>query len=191
VKATANGVTATDSVAVKVTDATRVRIYAQADTYVQSSTPSSNFGGEHGMLVKPNAKANRVAYLRFDLTPLAGRTVSSARLTTESVIVDGNTTPSSVRVHAHSASGSWSENSLTYPGRPTLGATLGSFVATRTRATASTSLTNPIKTLAAKRTSTLTLGLTEDGAGTSARLVNVSTRESPSKGAYIDVVLER
>ncbi|RYZ29439.1 MAG: DNRLRE domain-containing protein, partial [Propionibacteriaceae bacterium] len=135
VKATAGGVTATDSVAVKVTDTTRVRLYAQADTYVQSSTPGTNFGGEHGMLVKPNAKANRVAYLRFDLTPLAGRTVSSAKLTTESVIVDGNTTPSSVRVHAHSASGSWSEDSLTYAGRPTLGATLGSFVATRTKAT--------------------------------------------------------
>ena len=191
VKATANGVTATDSVAVTVVDGTKVRIYAQADTYVQSSTPSSNFGGEYGMLVKPNAKANRVAYLRFDLTPLAGRTVSSAKLTTESVIVDGTTTPSTVRVHAHSASGSWSENSLTYPGRPTLGATLGSFVATRTKATASTTLTSPIKTLAAKRTSTLTLGLTEDDAGTSARLVNVSTRESPSKGAYIDVVLEK
>ena len=191
VKATANGVTATDSAAVKVTDATKVRLYAQADTYVQSSTPGTNFGGEHGMLVKPHAKANRVAYLRFDLTPLAGRTVSSAKLTTESVIVDGTTTPSTVRVHAHSASGSWSENSLTYAGRPTLGATLGSFVATRTKATASTDLSSPVKALTAKRTSTLTLGLTEDDAGTSARLVNVSTRESPSKGAYIDVVLER
>ena len=188
-KATSNGVTVTDSVAVKVTDSTRVRIYASADTYVQSSTPGTNFGGEHGMLVKPNAKANRVAYLRFDLTPLAGKTVSSARLTTESVIVDSTTSPSTVRVHAHSASGSWSENSLTYAGRPTLGATLGSFVATRSKATASTDLTSPIKTLAGKRTSTLTLGLTEDDAGTSARLVNVSTRESPSKGAYIDVVI--
>ena len=75
-------------------------------------------------------------------------------------------------------------------GRPALGPTLGSFPATRTKATAATDLTSSIKTLAANRTGSLTLGLTEDNPGTTALLVNVSTRESPSKGAYIDVVVD-
>ena len=190
--ATANGVTATDSVAVKVVDPTKVRIYASADTYVQSSTPSTNYGTQYGMLAKPsvNGSADRVAYLRFDLTALAGKTVSSATLNTESVISDSTTSPSTVRVAAHSATGSWSESDLTYAGRPALGPTLGSFAATRTKATTSTDLTSSVKTLAGNQASSLTLGLTEDNAGTSALLVNVSSRESPSKGAYIDVVLD-
>jgi hypothetical protein len=191
--ATANGVTVSDSLAVKVADASKVRIYAEADTYVQSSTPSTNYGTQYGMLTKPsvNGSPERVAYLRFDLTPLAGKTVSSATLSTESVISDGTTSPSTVRVDAHSASGSWSETGLTYAGRPTLGATLGSFVATRTKATTATDLTSSVKTLAGNRTGSLTLGLTEDSAVTSPLLVNVTSREAPSKGAYIDIVLDQ
>jgi uncharacterized protein YjdB len=190
-RASANGVTVTGSVTVKVVDPNRVRLYVTADTYVESSTPTRNYGKEHGMLVKPavSGKANRVAYLRFDTSALAGKKVTSARLSTESVIADSRTSPSSVRVHAHSASGSWSEMSLTYGGRPTLGGTLGSFVATRTKARTSTDLTSALQTLASRRTSSLTLGLTEDGAGTSAMLVNVTSKEAPSGGAYIDVVL--
>ena len=166
--ATADGVTVTDSVAVKVVDASKVRIYAEADTYVQSSTPTTNYGTQYGMLVKPsvNGSADRAAYVRFDLSPLAGKTVTSAKLTTESVISDGTTSPSTIRVDAHSATGSWSETGLTYAGRPALGPTLGSFTATRTKATASTDLTSSIKTLAANRTGSLTLGLTEDNPGT-------------------------
>ena len=142
------------------------------------------------MLVKPswNSSPARVAYLRFDLTPLAGKTVSSAVLTTESVISDGTTTPSTVRVDAHTATGSWSETTLTYPDRPTLGPTIGSFVAERTKKSAPTDLTSSVRTMAESQTGSLTLGLTEDGVGAQALLVNVSSRES-GKGAYIDVVV--
>ena len=191
-KTTVNGVTVADTVTVQVTDTSRIRIYADADTYVESSTPGTNYGGQHGMLVKPgvSGKADRIGYVRFDLSALAGKKVTSARLSTESVVADSRTTPTSVRVHAHAVSGSWSESTLTYRTKPTLGTTLGSFVATKTLARTTTDLTSPVTSLAAKRSSTLTLGLTEDGAGTSALLVNVTSREAPSKGAYIDVVID-
>jgi hypothetical protein len=128
--------------------------------------------------------------VRFDLSSLAGKKVTTAKLSTESVIVDSRTSPSSMRVHVHGASGSWSETGLTYGGRPSLGGTLGSFVATRSTARASTDLTSALQTLATKRTGSLTLGLTEDGAGTSAMLVNVTSREAPTKGSWIDVTID-
>ena len=190
--ATANGLTTTDSVAVKVVDSTKIRIYASADTYVQSSTATTNYGTATGMLVKPtvNGSPDRVGYVRFDLSPLAGKTVTSAVLTTESVISDGTTSPSTVRVDAHNATGSWTETGMTYSGRPTLGPTIGSFVAERTKKTATTDLTGSVKPLAANGTGSLTLGLTEDNAGSQALLVTVSSREASSKGAYIDVVVD-
>ena len=191
VTAKADGLTLTDSVAIKVVDSSRIRIYADADAYVQSSTATTNYGTATGMLVKPsvNGSADRAGYVRFDLSALAGKTVSSAKLTTESVISDSTTSPSTVRVDAHSATGAWNETDVTYSSKPTLGPTIGSFTATRTKATATTDLTSSVKTLAANRTGSLTLGLTQDNPSSSSLLVNVSSREASSKGAYIDVVL--
>jgi hypothetical protein len=190
--ATADGLTATTSVAVKVADSTKIRIYAQADAYVQSSTATTNYGTATGMLVKPvvNGSADRVGYARFDLSPLAGKTVRSAVLNAESVISDSATSPSTVRIDAHSATGTWSETGVTYANRPTLGPTLASFVAERTKKTSTTDLTGSIKTLATNGTGSLTLGLTQDNASSSSLIVNVSSRESSSKGAYIDVVVD-
>ena len=191
VTATADGLSVTDSVAVKVVDSSRIRIYAAADAYVQSSTATTNYGTATGMLVKPvvNGSADRVGYVRFDLSALAGRSVSSATLTTESVISDSATSPSTVRVDAHSATGSWTETGVTYATRPALGPTIGSFTATRTKSTATTDLTSSIQTLAGTGTGSLTLGLTQDTATASSLMVNVSSREASSKGAYLDVVL--
>ena len=89
------------------------------------------------MLVKPSmtgsAAADRVGYLHFDLSALAGKTVSSAVLSTESVITDNTTSPSTERIDAHGSTGSFSETTLTYAGKPDLGPTIGSFVAERTK----------------------------------------------------------
>ena len=192
VTATADGLSATDTLAVKVVDNSKIRLYAQADTYVQSSTPTSNYGTATGMLVKPsvNGSPDRVGYLRFDLSALAGKTVTSATLTTESVISDGATSPSTVRIDVHSATGAWTETGMTYPNRPVLGPTLGGFVAERTKKTAATDLTGSVKSLADSGAGSLTLGLTQDSATSSALLATVSSRESSSKGAYIDVVVD-
>ena len=180
----------TTSVTVTVGDPTRVRIYAEADTYVQSSTAGTNYGTQYGMLVKPswNGSPDRVAYLRFDLSPLAGKAVTSAVLTTESVISEGTTTPSTVRVDAHTATGSWSETSLTYPDKPTLGPTIGSFVAERTKKSTKANLSSSVETYATNGAGQLTLGLTQDDAGQNALLTTISTRES-GQSAYIDVTL--
>ena len=53
VTVTADGLTATDSVRLKVADPTRYRLYPTADTYVESSTSANNYGRQYGMQVKP------------------------------------------------------------------------------------------------------------------------------------------
>ena len=120
VLATTGGTTVTSSVPVTVADATKVRVYADADTYVQSSTPGSTYGTLYGMLVKPsvNGSADRVGYLHFDLSALAGKTVTSAVLNTESVITDNLTSPATERIDAHVATGTFSETGLTYADKP-------------------------------------------------------------------------
>ena len=146
--ATADGLTATTTVAVKVVDSTKIRIYAQADAYVQSSTASTNYGTATGMLVKPvvSGSPDRVGYVRFDLSALAGKTVRSAVLNAESVISDSPTSPSTVRIDAHTATGSWTETGVTYANRPALGPNVGSFVAERTKKVSTTDLTGSVKT---------------------------------------------
>ena len=190
VMATSAGNTVTANLPVTVADTTKVRIYADADTYVQSSTGGTNYGGQYGMLVKPsiNGSADRVGYLHFDLSPLAGKTVSSAVLTTESVITDSLTAPSTERIDAHAAAGSFSETTLTYPDKPDLGPTIGSFVADRTKKLTQANLSAYVASYAKGGAGDLTVGLTQDDAGSSALLTTVSTRESGA-GAYLDVVL--
>ena len=191
VLATSAGTTVTTSVPVAVADTTKVRLYATADTYVQSSTPGTSYGKQYGMQVKPSlsgsTSANRVGYLRFDVSKLAGKTVSSAVLNTESVITDNTTSPSTERIDLRAAGGSWSESSLTYASRPTLGSTVGSFVAGRTKKRTTANVSAYVASAAKNKKSDLTVGLTQE-AVRPALLTTVSSKESGA-GAYLDVTL--
>ncbi|WP_407939838.1 DNRLRE domain-containing protein [Microbacterium pygmaeum] len=76
-----------------------------------------------GLLSKPswNSGPDRITYLGFNLSSLAGKTVTSAVLSTENMITDGAL--DTARVDAHSVAGSWSESAVTYTNKPALGAT--------------------------------------------------------------------
>ena len=132
------------SIPVTVVDPARIRLYAIADTYVESSTADTNYGTQYGMLTKPpvNGSADRIALMRFDLSPVLGKEVTSAVLTNENVVSGGSTDPVTVRVDAHEVTGDWDEKAVTYSSKPDLGATVGSFLSTRTTATASADLTD-------------------------------------------------
>ncbi|MFM9653658.1 DNRLRE domain-containing protein, partial [Streptomyces galilaeus] len=74
-----------------VTDATRVRLVPVEDSYVQSTTASTNYGSSSGLLSKPTygGSPDRIAYFKFDVSALAGKTVTSAVLSTSNQITDG------------------------------------------------------------------------------------------------------
>ena len=186
--ATADGITVSSSVAVTVTDSTRVRLYPTEDSYVQSTTASTNYGSSAAMLFKPtySGSPDRLAYLKFDLSQLAGRTVTSAVLSARTAITDGPLTVA--RADLHAVTSAWSESTVTYANKPTMGATVGSMRVSTTTEYTSADLTTYVAGLTAASTPLLSLGMTQDGVTTDAVIVLVSARESNAR-PYLDITL--
>jgi len=190
VTAKLSGVIATSSITVTVADPVRVRIYVTEDSYVDGGSVSTNYGSSHTLRAKPLGKTTneRIALLKFDLSSLSGKVVTSAVLSAESIVNDTTPLPDVVRVDAHAATGSWTETGVTWSNKPAMGATVGSFISTRTLGQGQADLTDYIKTFVANGAGAMSLGLTQDDVGTQGLLVNVSSRES-GKPAYIDITL--
>jgi len=184
------GVTVSTQVSVSVVDSTRVRLYATADGSVQSSTPTVGYGTQGASTIKAswNGSPDRVAYATFDLSALAGKTVTSAVLSAEMAVTEARTGQDTSRVDAHTTTGSYTEAGLTYQNRPTLTDTVGSFVVDRTKKIVTSDLTSAIATAATTAPSAYTLGFTQDDAGATAIAVALTTREG-GVAPYIDITL--
>lgn len=182
-------VSATATVSVTVVDPTRIRIPVLRDTYVAGSEPSKNFGSSATILNKPTTSAalERIGYLAFDVTPIAGREVRSAVLTVPAVIKD-NSTVSTARIDLHPVTAAWSESSMTYANRPASGSTVASILATKTEQAQSADLTKHLAGLAKAGTKTASYSLSQDGVGAKGVVVSMPSKEF-APGAYIEVVL--
>ncbi len=99
----ATGITAPDG-------STRV-FAAVADAYVDDSAPAKNFGTAPTLNV--DAEPVQHSYLKFQLTNLAGSTITSARL--RLFVTNGSVTGGSARSVTDT---SWQEATLTYDSRP-------------------------------------------------------------------------
>ena len=94
-----------------------------ADAYVDSSTPTTNYGTNAQLIV--DASPVRETFLRFSLSALSG-TVQDARLRLHVADVTNAESPNGGTV-AVVSNNSWTENGLTYNNRPTSwGATVAS-----------------------------------------------------------------
>ena len=99
--------------------ATSTTLYAIEDSYVKNSNPSTNYGSSSVLFVD-NYDSDSYAYLKFDLTPLAGITITSARfnmrLDSSSEMLGG---------YLRSVSDtSWKESTITWNNKPALGSTI-------------------------------------------------------------------
>jgi hypothetical protein len=112
-----------------------VTLTATADTYVSSGAPTTNFGAS-AMLGSDNSPVE-VAYFKFDLTELAGKTLESATLQLRSA-GSGSTGTQNVKLIADD---SWTETGITYNARPTLGSGIGTLGPTTTNTNYSIALT--------------------------------------------------
>jgi hypothetical protein len=91
----------------------------QADTYVNASSPTSNYGT--GSTLRTDASPDVHSYLKFTVSGLSGKSISRARL-----MVYANTS-STVGISALSvADNSWDEKTMTYNTAPALGSVLAS-----------------------------------------------------------------
>jgi phosphodiesterase/alkaline phosphatase D-like protein len=101
-----------------------------ADTYVSSSATTTNYGTSSTLMVDGDPK--QVTYLKFDLTPYAGRELASASL---DLRVTSNATQNKPTLRAV-ADDSWTETGLSYSNRPAVGSTvLGTLPTTTTNTT--------------------------------------------------------
>jgi hypothetical protein len=190
-----DGFTVSDVVDVTVSDPTRVRIYASADSYVEGGGQAGvNFGSAKTMLVKtvspePVSGAYvRAAYLEFDLSAVAGAEIASASLALNGAVIDAST--ARMRVDVHSVSGDWTETGITWTNKPAMGGSVGDLVMDRTAEYREVDVTALVRDSATGTAPTMSVGLAQDSAfdGTIGLRSQFSTRESVSP-PYIEVVL--
>ena len=90
------------------------------DSYIKGDYPSLNYGLATQLNV--DGSPVRIAYMKFDLTSLAGRTITSAKLRLR---ITGS---SSSTQNIKTISNSWSQSTVTYNTRPALGSVVTTFV---------------------------------------------------------------
>lgn len=96
-----------------------VTLTATADSYVNSGATGTNYGASTSLVVDNSPV--EVAYLKFDLSPYAGRTLQSATLKLQSA-ANASTGKQNVKLVADD---SWTEGGITYSNKPALGTGLG------------------------------------------------------------------
>ena len=107
---------------------TTVTRAAVADTWADSGAQTTAHGSDAALTV--DSGPDRTAYLRFDLSDLAGRSVTSAVLRVR-VGSNGSAGAQAVRSVADDR---WSESALVWKKRPAVGAAIGSLSATSANA---------------------------------------------------------
>ncbi|GAB12486.1 hypothetical protein ARGLB_015_00510 [Arthrobacter globiformis NBRC 12137] len=112
-----------------------ITLTATADSYVSSGATGTNFGTN--TTLRSDNSPVEATYLKFDLSPYAGRTLVSARLLLRSG-GNGSTGTQNVKLVA---SDSWTEGGITYTNRPALGTSIGSLGQTTTNTSYSVPLT--------------------------------------------------
>ena len=97
-----------------------VTVTATEDTYVVGTAATTNFG--NSTVLGVDASPVTVSYLKFELGPYAGRTVSGATLELRAT-TSGSQGTQNVKMVGDD---SWTETGLVFGNRPALGSTLGS-----------------------------------------------------------------
>ena len=109
------GLTATATVTVEVVAGVALEFPAVADASVDASVPTTNFGTAPVLAVDANAV--RIAYLRFDVTGLASRTILGAVLRLQADGTPGAESDSGGVLHTIT-DGTWQESTVTYSTKP-------------------------------------------------------------------------
>ena len=91
-----------------------------ADASVRADSPTNNYGGDTTLM--SDGQPVMAAYMKFDLTPLAGRAISKAALRMK--VTNGSSGTQSLKLASDT---SWAETGITYGGRPMLGAAFKTF----------------------------------------------------------------
>ena len=114
-----------------------VTLTATADSYVTSDSPTANFGTS--ALLNVDASPTAHSYLKFELSPYAGRTVTSAVLQVRAT-TSGSSGTQNVKLVTDDG---WTETGLNFTNAPARGTVLGSLGPTSGNTNYSVSLSAP------------------------------------------------
>ena len=124
-----------------------------ADSFVRNSSPTTNYGKQ--TLVETDTSPLTVSYLKFNLAPLAGKTILKATLKFK-VSEPSAQTQTLQNVN----SSSWTETGLTYNNRPGFSGAITTFKAASTNSVVGLNIANAVN---AKKGSEISLGITSAG----------------------------
>lgn len=107
------------------TGATNLRFPTNADTFVNESAATTNYGGEGRISVYQASGSRRRVYLRFELSGIAGVPVQTVAL---EFVERMESIDAGVPFEVRKVTGAWTENSLNWNNQPAFGTTsYGSF----------------------------------------------------------------
>jgi len=124
-----------------------------ADAFVRSTAPNQNFGTNTNLRI--DSSPVEIAYLKFNLAPLAGKTIKSAKLRIK--VSDATSQVLNLR---RGTTASWTETGITYNSRPTFEAVITSFNATTLNEIKELTVTNVVNL---RKGGNLTLGISSAG----------------------------
>lgn len=111
------------------------------DTYVRSDAVTGVYGASTALQV--DGSPVKIIYVKFDLTPYAGRIISSAKLRLR--VTDNS---SGNQVVKEVASTTWSESTLNYSTRPAIGSTVKTYSSQKNNSTIEVDILSYISTKA-------------------------------------------
>jgi peptidoglycan/xylan/chitin deacetylase (PgdA/CDA1 family) len=94
-------------------EAATISLSPTADAEVRSDSPNTNYGKANTMHVVNSPIRN--IYYKFDLTPLAGKNISQAKMNVQIT----NTSANTIQIKSVSSI-NWAENTITYTNRPSI-----------------------------------------------------------------------
>lgn len=147
-----------------------VTLYPSDDSYVNGSYPKSSYGDEQTMT--SDRTMNKVAYIKFDLTPYTGETVTTASF---------NATVESRSLETQNifmSDSNWNEKSLTNENKPSLGAQVASIGKTEDNKVIQVDLTAVIRQNLGKQITIAIQNPSTDG-------IKLYTKESAQKPSLI------
>lgn len=129
-----------------------------ADAFVRSSAPNQNFGTNTNL--RNDTSPNEISFIRFNLTPLAGKTIVSAKLKIK--VSDATSKTLTLR---RAANTNWSETGVTFNNKPAFEAVITTFNAATLNEIKDLNITNLVNL---RKGGNVTVGITSGGDDTGA-----------------------
>lgn len=118
------------------------------DSFVSKEQPGTNYGTNNKLRI--DGSPQKISYLKFDLAPVAGKTIKKATLKLKIPKADGSGSSNKFSLRRVNQS-AWTENGIKYSNRPSLGSQVTTFTGKGPGNLIQVDVTNAVKPIAGQR----------------------------------------